>query len=671
MAERLPVRDALMSFAPHEALRAALFLTYSFDGRWFEEALVPDLCERPIATMLVVRDRNAISAEAPSVRYRKANACASAVFHPKLALLVTEDSARAVISSANLTRGGFERQRELGRVFDLGPSALGDHGIFKSLVDYLDTGVSKEVKGDSARDLADATGALREVVKKHKAPTSAASHVLLHNYAEPIWTQLLARMPHRVLRRAVIVSPFFEPDRRHPEDPALGPQDASIFGRMLYEDFEFDAPKDEIPVRVFFRQSEGRTELPVRKLTKLGKKVAFFAQDEREQRLHAKLLLLEGAEGPGREPFLLALHGSPNFTTAGLLNRPPNGNSELVVLTTLPAKRRSMEQSVRVLGLDRGFSQVEDLSALHSEKEGEPPSPPMQGVADATYRVAEGAVAVSLLQATPAGARVRILLQRDGAWVVIGEVAASGVTDVVVSVTGMADVDAKTKLLELRGTTLRIAVVAADDSVIASDSVPVNVDVPAEFCGLTLVGAALLTLDERIARAGVGLPPTYREQQKWLEARKAQDPAREGPAVVTHQADLDRFYRNVHQGLRGVLARAKANPGSEFATRRSLDELSRWAVEAATSEVVVMTRECRLFLVERLLRGARAVVDGCSPALKARVPVIADDLRLSGRLGEVVEWLERIEEPALATYAAGSRGHAKQMLSLFKNGASR
>ncbi len=84
-----------------------------------------------------------------------------------------------------------------------------------------------------------------------------------------------------------------------------------------------------------------------------------------------------------------------------------------------------------------------------------------------------------------------------------------------------------------------------------------------------------------------------------------------------------------------------------------------------------MTRECRLFLVERLLRGARAVVEGCSPALKARVPAIAADLRLSDRLGEVVGWLERIEEPALATYAAGSRVHAKQMMGVFKNGTTR
>ena len=180
--------------------------------------------------------------------------CASAVFHPKLALLVAEDSARAVISSANLTRGGFERQRELGRVFDLGPSALEHYADVPGvLVDYLDIGVSREVKGDFARDLADATRALKEVLVKYKAPVAPASCVLLHNYAEPIWTQLLGRLPHRVLRRAMIVS-LFEPDRKHPEDPVLGPQDASVFGRMFFEDFEFDPPRDESPVRVLFRQ---------------------------------------------------------------------------------------------------------------------------------------------------------------------------------------------------------------------------------------------------------------------------------------------------------------------------------------------------------------------------------------------------------------------------------
>ncbi|MEZ6051289.1 MAG: hypothetical protein R3C02_07885 [Planctomycetaceae bacterium] len=584
------------------------------------------------------------------------------MFHPKLALLVSDGSARAVISSANLTRGGFERQRELGRVFDLGPTATADHSLFVSLADYLQHGVATDVRGDAARALAEAARALREVVKKYQAPSSDSSHSLLHNYDESIWTQVLKMVPHRVLRRAVIVSPFFEPDRQHPEDPAIGPQDASIFARLLFEDFEFDASKDELPVRVFFRQCGGRTELPVHKLSNLRDKIAFFAQDEREQRLHAKLLLLEGAEGNGRKAFVVALHGSPNFTTAGLLHRAPHGNAELAVFTTLPAKRRSLDQTIRLLGLDQGFTLLSDLTALKTETGGEPPESASQGAADVTYQVARRELVISLLQTAPLGARVRVLLQSDGAWVVIGEASASGLSELVVPVTGMADVNNRTQLLELRGTTVRIEVVGADGGVLASDAAPVNVDLPEEFCGLTLVGSALLTLDERIARAGAGVPPTYREQQKWLETRKAQDSASNSPTVVSHQADLDRFYRNIHQGLRGILSRVDATPSSEFAVRRSLDELTRWAVEAATSDAVVMTRECRLFLIERLLRSTRVVANRASPTLKVRLPEIAGGICIGDRLGHVLEWLNGFEDSALSTYAADSRSHAQGIL---------
>lgn len=668
MAEKLSVRDAILSFAAREPLRAALFLTYSFDGRWFEEAIVPDLYERPIATMLVVRDRNAISSEAPSVRYHKANA-RSAVFHPKLALLVADNQARAVISSANLTRGGFERQRELGRVFDLGPSNNADHSLFETLAEYLQNGVATEVRGVAAQALADTASALQEVLKQHHAPPAATSHVLLHNYAEPIWTQVLTHVPHHVLRRAVIVSPFFEPDRRHPEDPALGLQDASIFARLLFEDFKFERPKDELPVRVYFRQCEGRTELPVHKLSDHADTIAFCAQDERQQRLHAKLLLLEGAEGNGREPFLMVLHGSPNFTSAGLLHRPPHGNAELAVLATLPAKRKGLDQTIRLLGLEQGFNLVSDLKSLQTESGGEPPSPASQGVADVTYQVARREVKISLHEAASIGSRVRVLLQRDGAWVVIGEADASGVSELVVPVSGLAEVDTRTKLLELRGTNVRIEIVGVDGDVVVSDA-PINVDVPEEFCGLTLVGAALLTLDERIARAGIGVPPTYREQQKWLENRKSQASAAAGPTVASHQADLDRFYRNIHQGLRGILARIKASPGSEFAVRRSLDELTRWTVEAATSDAVAVTRECRLFLLERLLRGTRMIVESASPALEARMPAIAAELSIADRIARAVDWLEHIEDSALGIYAAGTRVHAQEILVVLQKGAT-
>src|SRR5688500_16530758 len=107
-SERLLVRDAIGSFAPGQSFRAALFLTYTFDGSWLEEGLVPDLFDRQVHTALVIRDANALIREAPSVRYHRANAQFSTrIFHPKLVLVVADDRALAIIGSANLTRGGL------------------------------------------------------------------------------------------------------------------------------------------------------------------------------------------------------------------------------------------------------------------------------------------------------------------------------------------------------------------------------------------------------------------------------------------------------------------------------------------------------------------------------------------------------------------------------------
>src|ERR1700737_2233628 len=81
--DRLSFGDALGAFAPGQPLRAVLILTYCFDGRWFEEEVAPELFERPVVTMLLLRDRHALIFEAPSVRYHRADAAYSSnVFHP-------------------------------------------------------------------------------------------------------------------------------------------------------------------------------------------------------------------------------------------------------------------------------------------------------------------------------------------------------------------------------------------------------------------------------------------------------------------------------------------------------------------------------------------------------------------------------------------------------------
>src|ERR1019366_6831680 len=101
----------------------------------------------PVATALVIRDQNAIANEARNVRYHRANAAYSnRIFHSKLGLFIAEDRALAVIGSANLTRGGLERNLELGSVFEVSPSG-GPHGLFRSLLNYIDGPLMQEVTG--------------------------------------------------------------------------------------------------------------------------------------------------------------------------------------------------------------------------------------------------------------------------------------------------------------------------------------------------------------------------------------------------------------------------------------------------------------------------------------------------------------------------------------------
>jgi Tyrosyl-DNA phosphodiesterase len=145
-SNRLLLKDVIGSFAPGQGLRAALLLTYSFDGKWLEEGFVPDLFERPVATALILRDGNVILSEAPTLRYHRANAGFSRrVFHSKLALFVAEDSALVVVGSANLTRGGFERNLELANAFQVTQKG-GPLPLFEGILRYIEGPLSKEVR---------------------------------------------------------------------------------------------------------------------------------------------------------------------------------------------------------------------------------------------------------------------------------------------------------------------------------------------------------------------------------------------------------------------------------------------------------------------------------------------------------------------------------------------
>ena len=292
------------------------------------------------------------------------------------------------------------------------------------LIEYLERGVSTEVP------LRFGSGPSRvrprqyaEVVRKYKGPAPRCFSVLLHGFAEShlgaaSQTHASPRASPRGDRKSILRTRR----RSIPKMQRWDRRTASIFAPMLLRRLRVRRPKDEgsrprvLPTE---RGPHGATSPEAHETREKGGLLR-PGRRRRNSDLHAEILLFEGADGPGREPFLLALHGSPNFTTAGLLNRPPS--RQLGTCRAHHAASQTQEHVDRrayaCSDLDRGFTYVGDLGALHIRKRGEPPrATRSRGVADTTYPGRGGGRGgLCSLRATPAGdTACASFCNRDGA----------------------------------------------------------------------------------------------------------------------------------------------------------------------------------------------------------------------------------------------------------------
>src|SRR5829696_2387144 len=99
-------------------LRRAIFCTYGFDPEYFSEVIYPELRKRRCERVLILMD---------AAQYQLIPASESLnsfgrvvierfpgqLFHPIFFILAGNGRVRAAIGSANLTRAGFENNREL------------------------------------------------------------------------------------------------------------------------------------------------------------------------------------------------------------------------------------------------------------------------------------------------------------------------------------------------------------------------------------------------------------------------------------------------------------------------------------------------------------------------------------------------------------------------------
>lgn len=300
---------------------SAILSTYGFDGAFFENEILPVLNQLDVTNIVVLTDTES---------YRSANAITQAgqayyidrvqcpkIHHPKFVALFGRDYGRILVGSANLTELGWQQSGELMTVIDY-PAESGSaetthlFAQLRKFIEYSQTRIHSSHAIDAIDDAFSDAPWLPE-----PTTTESESEVnLIHNYAEPLLSQVSEYIGNRSIEQIDICSPFFSGGNIEPFEELceLNPERISInIQRDKVEGFKsgvFDAPQfADIDVTVNEIEMTG---------------------DDVDRYLHAKLLLLTGPDGAW------AFYGSPNFTKPALLQTADVGNVELGVLRYEP-----------------------------------------------------------------------------------------------------------------------------------------------------------------------------------------------------------------------------------------------------------------------------------------------------------------------------------------------
>jgi hypothetical protein len=664
------LRSEIESFAEHEDVRHALMLTYNFDGPFIEDTdrgLLEVLWRRNCTNIVVVRDGKAVRAEKRSHRYRVVNAAYSTrTFHPKLLLLLSSSEVFAAVGSANLTRGGLETNLELVNTYRLSRYS-GPRRFFASMCSYLRQVLQREFSAantptqDAAKQIvADFDAFLTETT----AARSPVEPLFLHNYAEPLLPQIERALPAKRLEALWIVSPFYEPtpDTGTSEDPRDDALDQSLLAEV-FKRFQFSTKHHSLPVHIYFQATgKGDTQLPVPLLRRWKDRIELHLKNPTavdQRTLHAKMLVLAGRTSNGKR-FVTLVHGSANFTRAALLGRPPEGNAENVVLTTL---FRPDDLAVRLadyLNLDQLFSKVEDWDRLHPYRL--PLRQPTLAVEvlEGSISLADWKVRVSFHVSDSRVRRLVVTLWSgragDNAHLALGEVKPpfGECVEFELPETAFVKQDVEGKLRQLPYHRVRIEAFNEQGHSMGAGEAALNVDCPEDFCGDWLCSPEESRLENIIYRAGLGMAADYDAMRKQVERvmTAAERGSSEAVPMPSHQADLDVFFRRLHLGFRGLSQRLRQAGGSPYVCRDALRRLGQWA-QAVVQADNSYSAEQRLYIADRILRAVSDCADAIRHAKRhptAIAPIVHEEfLTRAAVMADFVGSLRR--DPALGVAA--------------------
>lgn len=316
----------------------AVITTFTFRASFFEEYALEAftslqnngnitviLDERQYQEMLqLAKERPTEFPKQANLRYLLHPVRVPGVFHPKVSLFTSKSRGLLLIGSANFTQDGLGSNAEIVSAFDFEEEKNEDAlPLFLSALGYLEKLAGRWPSEGLSSNLAELRRDTPWLMRAETPTPTAGLPELLHNLDEPLWDQLVKRLPESP-QSISVVSRFFD------SQPALA-------------DHLFATSKTK--KLTIYTQNEVTTltpawlETPEFKSRKTEIRLCQYSDEDYPQHLHGKAYAFACGDKQ-----ILAI-GSANFTTAALRRTARNGNVEVLLFyPPLPAKEFKPER---------------------------------------------------------------------------------------------------------------------------------------------------------------------------------------------------------------------------------------------------------------------------------------------------------------------------------------
>jgi hypothetical protein len=280
--------------------KVAIFSTYEFDPIYFERRLLASEALEQANRILIFMDGARYrELSRPEFRARRLNERylvvpvqpPTGVFHPKLTLLIGEESDLILCGSNNLTQAGYTNNLELINAIDVPRNGLDPitnvlpAKVFQFFSECLrwSEKSAKRTAGEWLDQFKLSAPWLRT------KDTRTATPGFIHSGMGPLWDTVISEIGDSKVKKVLIISPYFDKDLR-------------LLNRVTKK-------WPQSPVEIVTQEQTGN--LPANLLTRYSKSVGLYKIIiPNSRRLHAKLL----AFVTPKETICFA--GSANFTSA-------------------------------------------------------------------------------------------------------------------------------------------------------------------------------------------------------------------------------------------------------------------------------------------------------------------------------------------------------------------